>query len=244
MAHVSMLATAYADVAASVVPDGNGSEVGLTRIECVAADGLYWNKLRGAIIDTGRADPTQDVILTVAHGLPSDVDALRRRCSVVGAEDERYQIVSVWRPSPRGRGSVDDWAVLLTERRLHDAVARVPALTIDHASRRRMVEGGIPVRLPLRFVGAERACRLTRMEWPGTDLGVEFFGHTCRAWSGHSGSPILASVEGEMYILGIHLGSQWIFEKQASLEIGRYLDVNILEAIHAAAERGQRVRSE
>lgn len=234
---MSMLATASAEAAAAVVSDTIGAAAGLTRIECVPDDGAHTHRFRGAIIDTGTVDFPYEVILTAAHGLPSDVDALRRRCRVVGAEDGRYRIDRVWRPESRGRDSIDDWAVLLTERRLSGTVKRLRSLTIDHAARRQMAGDEMSVRLPLRFLGSERACSLTPPGSFDVDLTAELFGHTCRAWFGHSGSPILTTVEGEVYILGIHLGSRWIVEHHASLEIARYLDATILEAIHAAAAR-------
>ncbi len=242
---MSLLATASAEPAAAVVPDSIGAAAGLTRIECVPDDGAHTHRFRGAIIDTGTVEISYEVILTAAHGLPSDVDALRRRCRVVGAENGRYRIERVWRPESRGRDSVDDWAVLLTERRLSGTVKRLRSLTIDHGARRQMAEDEMPVRLPLRFLGSERACSLTPPGSLNVDLTAELFGHTCRAWFGHSGSPILATVEGEVYILGIHLGSRWIVEHHASLEIARYLDATILETIHAATVRGrERGRSE
>lgn len=242
---LSLLATASANAATVVLPDSTGATAGLTRIECVPDGGAHTHQLRGAIIDTGIVDISYEVILTTAHGLPTDVDALRRSCRVVGADNGRYRIESVWRPDSRGRGSVDDWAVLLTERRLSGAVKRLRSLAIDHAARQRMTGDEMPVRLPLRSLGSERACSLTPPGSLGMDLTAELFGHTCRAWSGHSGSPILTIVEDEVYLLGIHLGSRWIVEEHAALEIGRYLDATILEAIHAAtARRRESGRSE
>ncbi|MCZ6584663.1 MAG: hypothetical protein O6930_01475, partial [Gammaproteobacteria bacterium] len=126
---------------------------------------------------------------------------------------------------------------LLTERPLRGDVKRVRTLATDDATRQRLAWDEIPVRLPLRFIGGERACSLTQPGSSGVDLAVELFGHTCRAWFGHSGSPILTIVEGQVYILGIHLGSLWIVENHASLEIGRYLDAKIIETIHAATTR-------
>jgi len=233
----SLLATASESAAAAVVPDSSGAEVGLTRIECVSEHGADTRRFRGAVIDTGTAAISYEVVLTAGHGLPSDVDALRRACSVVGAEDRRYLIEDVWRPSSRSRGAADDWAVLVTERRLRGDVKRLRTLTTERAFRQQLAENELPVRLPLRFIGAERACHLVQPGLSGAGLAVELFGHTCRAWSGHSGSPILTAVEDEMYILGIHLGSRWSFEERASLRIGRFLDAEMLEAIHGGHQR-------
>ena len=171
---MSLLATASVEAAAVVVPETIGAAAGLARIECVPDDGAHTHRFRGAIIDTGTVDFSYEVILTAAHGLPSDVDAIRRRCRVVGAEDGRYRIDRVWRPESRGRDSVDDWAVLLTERRLSGTVKRLRSLTIDHAARRQMAADEMPVRLQLRFLGGERACSLT----PPRIIGRESHGGT------------------------------------------------------------------
>lgn len=236
---ITLLATASADVGTAVAPDSSRAEVGLTRIECVADDSTNTALFRGAIIDTGTVDISYEVIVTAAHGLPTDVDMVKRRCSVLGAKDGRYRIERVWRPHSRGRGSVDDWAVLLTERRLSGHVKRVRMLAIDHADRQRMAGNEIAVSLPLGLVGSERACSLIQPGSLDMDLAVELFGHTCRAWHGHSGSPILTTVEGEAYILGIHLGTLRILQNHASLELGRYVDSQIIETIHAAAAWGR-----
>ena len=236
---ITLLATASADVATAVATDRSSAEVGWTRIECVADDSTNTALFRGAIIDTGTVDNSYEVIVTAAHGLPSDVDVLRRQCRVLGAKDGRYRIERIWRPYSRGRGSVDDWAVLLTERRLGGHVKRVRTLAIDHADRQRMAGNEIAVSLPLGLVGSERACSLIQPGSLDVDLAVELFGHTCRAWHGHSGSPILTTVEGEVYILGIHLGTLRILQNHASLELGRYVDMQIIETIHAAAAWGR-----
>ncbi len=94
---ITLLATASADFATAVAPDSSRAEVGLTRIECVADDSTNTALFRGAIIDTGTVDNGNEVILTAAHGMPTDIDVLRRQCSVLGAKDRRYRIDRVWR---------------------------------------------------------------------------------------------------------------------------------------------------
>jgi len=236
---VSMLAAVAADVATDMAPNSRGAEGGFTRIQCAPDNGIYMRRSRGAIIDTGTVEKSFEVILTAAHGMPSDVDVIKQNCRVVGAKDRQYRIEEVWRPDSQGRDFVDDWAVLLTERSLSGHVKRLRTLAIDHAARQQLAANQIPVRLPLRFVGIEQACGLTQRRSSGENLELELFGHTCRAWSGHSGSPILIAVESELFILGIHLGNRWIIGNYSPLEIGRYVDVKILEAIHAATAQGR-----
>ncbi len=224
-----------ADAATPLVPDSSGAEVGLIRVECRPDDGAGLYRFRGVVVDTKTTGISHDVILTTAHGLPSAVDEIRQKCHVVGAQDERYPIAAIWRSDIRGRDSVDDWVVLATGQRLGGGLRRLRVRPMPSSALQQLVVAETVVRLPLRFVGGERACSLTPPGSAGVDLEVELFGHTCRAWPGHSGSPILFTADGELSILGIHLGSRWLFDINGSLEIGRFVDANVLDAIRAAS---------
>ena len=94
----------------------------------------------------------------------------------------------------------------------------------------------MPIRLPLRFLGAERTCVLRPPGSAGVDLEDGLFSHTCRSWSGHSGSPVLAVDERGAFIFGIHLGRRWLAETRQSLRIGRVIDSEILAAVRAATD--------
>ena len=215
-------------------PDRTGAEIGLIRISCVPDGGLGSNQFRGVVIDSAAAGMRHDVILTTAHGFPADPHLVIERCSVVGPEKRQYGVDAIWRSVARGRGSIDDWAVIATDRRLRGRIERQAVRVLPPTPGPPPEAGATTVRLPLLFFGAERACSLTATESAGVYLDAKLFGHTCRAWSGHSGSPILVVYDGDVFVMGIHLGSRWIFERQASLKIGRFVDNAVIEAIQSA----------
>lgn len=51
-----------------------GIDIGLARIECAAGAGRA--SRRGALIDTGATVTTYEVVLTAAHGLPDETEAV------------------------------------------------------------------------------------------------------------------------------------------------------------------------
>ena len=238
-AGVTLLAVALAGSgahAAPATPERSGAEAGLVGIECGPERGLGSHRFRGVVIDTAGAELRRDVILTTAHGFPADTDRITEACWVEGPAQRQYAIDWFWRPVARGRGSLDDWAVLVTERRLRGELARQPVAAWPPGGRR-AARAETPVRLPLRFFAAERACTLTPSGSAQEPLSAGFFSHTCRSWPGHSGSPILTADGGGVSVVGIHVGSRWIFERQASLKIGRFVDAEMLGAIRTATAR-------
>ena len=131
----------------------------------------------------------------------------------------QYPIEAIWRPEQRGRGFTDDWAVMLVVGRLSGQVARLRIAPLAHPELEQMISNDAPVRLPLRFAPSERECELTQTRLTVVEVRDVLLAHNCQAWSGHSGSPILTNLEGQRYVLGIHLGSRWIFERSAPLRI-------------------------
>ncbi len=216
-----------------------GIDIGLARIECVSAAGVGRASRRGALIDTGATVTTYEVVLTAAHGLPRETEAVIRTCFLIGYAGRQYPIEAIWHPEQRGRGFTDDWAVILVVGRLSGHVARLRIAPLAHPELQQMISNDAPVRLPLRFAPSERECELTQSRLTVVEVRDGLLAHNCQAWSGHSGSPILINLEGQRYVLGIHLGSRWIFERNAPLRLGRYVDAKISAAIEAAAERGR-----
>ena len=215
-----------------VVPEYAGAEAGLIVIECVPEGGTVGHRFRGVAIDAG--DTRHEVILTTSHGFPATADLVAERCAVAGIRDRRYPIGAIWRPPFRARGAVDDWAVVVTDRRLRERIWRQRMRSEPVALEGQPGEPSAKVRLPLRFLGTERSCALRAPESVGLELEVGLFSHTCRSWAGHSGSPVLAVDEHGAFILGIHVGRRWYAATRESLRIGRLIDSEILDAIRDA----------
>lgn len=219
----------------SAVPEYAGAEAGLIGIECIPEGGTVGYRFRGVVIDTGSVNRSHEVILTTAHGFPAATETVTERCTVVGAKERRYPIRAIWRPSSRDRGAIDDWAVVVTGRNLRERIWRQRVRTeLATENEGQAGEITVPLRLPLRFLGAERGCVLRPPGSAGVDLEHGLFSHTCRSWSGHSGSPVLAVDEHGAFILGIHLGRRWLPETRQSLRIGRVIDREILAAVRDA----------
>ena len=220
----------------AVVPEYAGAEAGLIGIECVPDGGTRGYRFRGVVIDTGRVDSDHEVILTTAHGFPAAAEDVREKCAVLGTKDRRYSIQAIWRPATRVRGAVDDWAVFVTRRDLRERIWRQRLPSAPVAIEERLADPTAPIRLPLRFLGAERACALRAPGSAGLSLETGLFSHTCRSWSGHSGSPVLAVDEHGAFVLGIHLGRRWFADPYRSLKIGRAIDSEILQAVRNATD--------
>lgn len=223
---------AHADT--SVVPEYAGAEAGLIGLVCVPDGGTVGYRFRGVVIDTGVTNTSHEVILTTAHGFPAAAESVTERCAADGAKDRRYPIRAIWRPATRARGAVDDWAVVVTGRNVRERIWRQRVRSEPIAEQGQLAELMAPIRLPLRFLGAERDCVLRAPGWAGVDLEAGLFSHTCRSWSGHSGSPVLAVDEHGAFVLGIHVGRRWFTEPYRSLRIGRAIDHDILDAIRNA----------
>jgi len=233
---ICLLPGMSANADTSVVPEYAGAEAGLIGIECIPEGGTVGYRFRGVVIDTGSANSSHEVILTTAHGFPAAAETITERCTVAGEKGRRYPIRAIWRPSSRDRGAVDDWAVVVTGEKLRERLWRQRVRT-EPATEEKEGQGAeitVPIRLPLRFLGAERACALRSPGSAGVDLEEGLFSHTCRSWSGHSGSPVLAVDERGAFIFGIHLGRRWLVETRQSLRIGRVIDSEILAAVRDA----------
>ena len=208
------------------------------RIECATSRGIDM-LFRGALIETEKARSSFEVVLTTAHGLPSALADLTAQCAVIGDRGRRYRIEAAWRaPSPNPQ-IADDWAVLLTAQRMRGAQRRLPVEQIAAVARDRMAADVTAVRLPLLTAGVERECFLSKSGLSPAEEIAGLFGHSCLSWHGHSGSPILARLGGEIRLIGVHLGSRWFFEERRLVKLGRFVDEAIVEAIQVAANRGR-----
>lgn len=222
----------------------SGADEGIALIECRPDGSSLARRQRGALIDYGEADVEFEVVLTTAHGMPGDMDSIDGSCALVAGEDSRLPIVAMWRPETHGRGSTDDWAVLISAGGLSGRAGRLRTLQPYSPELEELMTSDASVRLPLRFPPGERACELKPSKLTVLDVRAGLFAHNCISWAGHSGSPVLVNVEGKPVVLGLHLGSRWLQADQISLKIGRYIDTAIVTAINDAVAHGRSLAAE
>jgi len=231
---VLVLPCAIASLPEIAPPSMADLERALVRLECSSEQNSE-RHFRGTLIDTGQAKPNFEIILTAAHGLPSNPVELTRSCVVIGEHARSYRIDSVWRPLEPHGPLTDDWAVLRTERRIRGNFRRLRIAQLDQLVGKQMTAEPLPVRLPLLHPPAEHNCSLSGSSLSEAEQSAGLFAHDCRAWQGHSGSPILVSIDEKVLLIGFHLGTRRVFEDRVTLKLGRQLDAAILDAIAAAA---------
>jgi hypothetical protein len=230
LATLPALHAAGAELTALPPPSGEGAERGVAVVRCAVDGGNYWLS-RGAVLEVG-AGRGGDVLLTTGHGLPRDEAVVVRECRVV-AHGKVYPLRGVWRSS--GAGPADDWAVLVS-RRLAGDLERLRPGRVGPDWLATMAARGAPVRVVLRYAGVSQSdCRLElrlSAPWP-------LVPHSCLGYAGMSGSPLVVGVDGEILVIGLHVGTMLEFDGKRLdfVSVGRALDAEIGTAIAAAVAR-------
>lgn len=214
------------------------AQPGIVRIRCRL--GPIMRFFRGSVMATGQGNAAWDVVLTTLHGLPDDIDLITDRCVVVDGFGHEIGLREMWRPPLRGLVSTSDWAVLLTRERIERIGVRLSFSADPYRELLQLARSSAPVRLPMLNPAAETDCNLIPSELTAASAAPTIFAHTCRTWPGHSGSPILADVDGRLLILGIHLGRRRNHLAHTAYGVGRLIDSTIVAAIDAAIARGMR----
>jgi hypothetical protein len=216
-----------AELTALPAVDGEGAERGVAIVRCALPNDTFWIS-RAAVLNVGNPRAA-DVLMTTAHGLPSDEQSVLRQCHIV-VRGKTYSIRALWRSG--GHGHADDWAVLAS-RRLPASIPRLRPGSISRETLSELVHQAAPVRLVLRYT-TQSACRLE----PRPSAPWPLLPHSCPGgYPGVSGSPLAIGVGGELVVIGIHVGTMTQFGGSA-LEfagVGRALDAEIGNAIAAAA---------
>ena len=212
-------------------PLGGGIERGIAFLRCATPTEGVFRTSRGAILDVGAP---ADVLLTTAHGLPSDTEAVKRDCRVL-VRGEAHAIAEVWHAGGDRAGPAHDWAVIVTQR----ITGNVHRWRVGRATTDWLVDAvtqGAPISLVLRSPDVPQSnCRLE----PETQDPRVLFAHSCVTHPGMSGSPMVLGlgVEPEPVLIAVHVGSQtrWTGTKLDFVSVARPIDAEIAAAIEAAA---------
>jgi len=220
------------EVSALPPPTGAGIERGVVAVQCFR-DGAFSDG-RAAILDVGT--DVADVLLTTAHTLLPDADAIKRDCRVL-VRGQPQNIAAVWHAGGNLLAVEQDWAVILTARIPGD-VRRWRAANVTGEWLTNAAAHGAPVRLVMRYADAPQTdCRLE----PQTPNPALLFAHSCVTYAGLSGSPLVVAIEGESepVVIGIHVGVQayWRRQRLDFVHIARAVDPDVVAAIAAAEQR-------
>jgi hypothetical protein len=211
-------------------PSGSGIERGVAIVRCATPEQeVFWSS-RAAILDVAA---TLDVLLTTAHGLPLEVEQVLHDCRVL-VRGKPQTIVEVWRGGDRATPEAD-WAVLLT-RRIGGHVQRWRAARPSLEWLVGAVAQQAPVRLVLRYADAAQSdCHLE----PRTLDLQRLIAHSCVTYPGTSGSPLVMAIDGEPTLIGIHLGTQLLFDgrKLDFVSVARPVDGEVGAAVASAIAR-------
>src|SRR5688572_32079263 len=101
---------------------GGAIERGIVGVRCTTDEDGLFSTSRATLLELG-APARADVLLTTAHGLPPDADAVKRRCRVV-VPGKTLRIADVLHAGANLRGHEHDWAVVILERRIAGPVHR------------------------------------------------------------------------------------------------------------------------
>jgi len=227
-----------AEITALPVPTGAGIERGVAVVLCATESKDLVAHSRAAVLDVGSA-ANAEVLLTTAHGLPPDAQAVKRDCRV-GVRGIAYRIAEVWHSGGNLRGPEQDWAVIALEGRIAGDVHR---WRVAHFSEKWLTEAaadGAPVRLVLRYADARQSdCRLE----PRTSDPRLLLAHSCVSYDGMSGTPLVVAldVEPEPVLIGVQVGwqLQWRGRELDSVNVARPVDAAVVAAIEAAAKWAQ-----
>jgi hypothetical protein len=217
---------------------GLESGQGVALIRCLAAGANLVFYSRGAILDVGG---DRDVIVATAHGLPTELESVVDDCRVIAPDNRYYRIDSAQRGRAAEPGDEDDWAVLLTKRRLEGDVGRLRVAQLTDDSMARLTSEHAPVRMFMRNPDlSTRDCVLN--EFAGARHHTGLMSYSCRSAPGSSGSPIVASRGGRSWLIGIHLGWGFVGDSDGrirTVSVGRAIDATIAAAITAAAQQAR-----
>jgi len=224
-----------AEITSSPATSGSAAERGVVGLRCALEEEGWFATSRGAVLELGAA--SADVLLTTAHGLPSDAAAVKRNCRVL-VRGKEYAIADVLNAGGDLEGSEHDWAVVVLEQRIAGDVHRWRPALVTREWLTKAVADGAPVRLVLRNADAAKTdCRFA----PNTPDPSLLFAHSCVAHPGISGSPLVVALDSnpEPLLLGVHVGVQtrWRGTKLDFVRVARPIDAEVAAAITAAAAR-------
>jgi hypothetical protein len=213
------------------LPPASGSGVarGVALLRCTDPQSALIRSSHATIVDAGPA-ARADVLLTTAHGLPSSREEIERDCRVL-VRGRQYAIERVWNSGSHAAAPEHDWTVLLLGEFIKGDVLRWRASDVPQSWLDELVADNARVRFVLRYAdAAQMDCRLE------SRTAHNLLAHSCVAYPGTSGSPLVVGADLAPVLIAIHLGSELRFDgvRFDMVSVARPLDAAVLAAIEAA----------
>ena len=183
---------------------------------------------RGFAIGPNSSAP-YDIVLAARHAAGNAATGALSACQVRAPGGE-YVGIAEMRRAGAYLDEGDDWLVLRTAERLPESavrfgLARAGPADINH--------------LPGIVILSSRQGAQCDIRPDNVRLGEgRLFAHDCNTRPGHSGSPILISLNGEPTVIGVHIGRLMEFStsEQFVLGVGRWIDASIEQAVMDLAQ--------
>jgi hypothetical protein len=204
---------------------------GVVQVLCQSGvDGAYFLS-RAIVLDLGTTGRPYEVLLTAGHAVMDS--AGDRDCHVRGQDEDVGRVIAIVSSNAPEHVVSDfnnDWAVLRTGDRFDADFPRV---------RPAVLARGDQGQLSLLVKAVEQeACQITAAPAQMEDKRLIF--HDCASRPGLSGSPMMTVVDGQSYVVGIHLGRLTMLnENSRSYSVARRLSDDFLEALLAVLEDDQ-----
>ncbi len=159
-------------------------------------------KSRLAVLQTDHS-PTSDYAIVTGHGLP-----LQKPCYVQDFYGQRKPVDVIDYAKDFAVGTNNDWAIIRFEKMETKNLIRYPLSPItqhikdfNSAHVKFAQARGLP--------NNAQNCRLFHQETPSPLYNLEQYSlfHDCQVVSGQSGSPLTYKIEGQDYLVGLHIGT-------------------------------------
>ena len=178
---------------------------------------------RAVVLDLPGLAGRHDILLAARHGVMDGT--VERDCRVRGERLRLGQITRIVTSDPAANQLGDfsqDWAIIRTRGRLPASTSRLRVAAYDDAG-----HGEISM---LRAAVLGAPCEIT----PAPEQIVEpsLIFHDCPSRPGVSGSPLLVSVDGQPYVIGIQLGQYVMLNEHfRPYSVGRRLSGQFLQSL-------------
>jgi hypothetical protein len=204
---------------------------GVVQLLCQSAIDDRYFLSRAIVLNLGQSDRPYEVLLTARHAVMDSGGS--RDCQVRGQDEDDGHVTAIISSDAAEELVSDfnhDWAVLRTGNRFPASFPRVRAASFGRGHQGQLS-------MLVKAVDYD-ACQITAAPEQMEDDRLIF--HDCNSRPGLSGSPMMAVLNGQSYVVGVHLGRfVMLNENSRHYSVARRLSDDFLEALIAVLEDDQ-----